>query len=178
MKLKILVVFISLLILSCNSKPNRVENDLYNCMIDSLSKEEKAKTILIIREFEEHLIKEGILESSAPISYWKFYEKIAKTNTYEFNNNFNFFKKVEFLDRDDPSDIHGMIDCSNQIFLTEKYKESRLFEFTQEMESLRKHKVTPVIMAKTTIKFLKKEDFELDYYRFITLGFIEKYNNK
>ena len=174
MKKLIVTLMICGLTICCNKSNNRIETDLYNCMIDSLTEEEKEKTLKIFKEYEEHLVEKGILESRESISYWKFYKNIADTGTYDFTNNFNFFEKTEFLEIADPADNDYMYDCYNHLLQTEKYKQSRFFQFSKEMESLKKHKITPVIMAKITIKHLRKEDFELDYYRFLTLGFIEK----
>jgi hypothetical protein len=175
MKTTIFLILIGTLTISCNQSSSRVETDLYKCMMDAMTVEEQKKTNIILKGFEKHLVENGILESTESISYWKFFQDISDSGNYDFTNSYEFTKKIKFLDREDPEGNDIVFDCSNQIFQTEKYRTSRLFEYTKEMESLKKHKITPVIMARTTIKYLKKEDFELDYYRFITLGFIEKY---
>ena len=143
--------------------------------MDSLSEDEKQKLTPLIADFEKHLIEKGILESSEPKSYWNLYNKIAETGTYDFSNEFNFSEKISFLNRQNPSDNEQLINCNRDILQSEKYLESKLHEFNQEMQSLRSHRITPVIMAKTTVKHLTTEDFELEYNQFNTLMFVENF---
>ncbi|WP_347922342.1 hypothetical protein [Pontimicrobium sp. SW4] len=170
---KLLLLIIGLMVNSCLSKYDRVEKDLYNCLIISLSDEEKEKVNPIFSDFEQHLIDKGILESSSPEGYWNFYKKIADTGTYDFSNEFNFSEKISFLNRENPEDNNIFFDCHNEVFQTEKYLKSKLYKFNQESQSLRSHRVTPTMIAITTTKYLTAEDFELEYYRLSTLLFIE-----
>ncbi|WP_299438285.1 hypothetical protein [uncultured Aquimarina sp.] len=176
MKKILLIILIGLLTISCKSQSGRVENDLYGCLMDSLTDTEKEKTGIILSDFEQHLIDKGILESSKPESYWNLYNKMATTEVYDFSNDFNLSEKLSFLDRQNPSENQGFLDCQNKIFQSEKYLKSKLYKFTEELQSLKNHRITPVIIAKTTIKYLTVEDFELDYNRFGTLMFIENLN--
>jgi len=170
------LLLLIILILSCKKQSPKVENELYDCLMSSLSDYEKKKAEPIILNFEKHLIDKEILESSSPESYLNLYKKIAKLGVYDFSNDFNFSEKISFLNRKKPSENQGLIDCHSKVFQSEKYLKSKLYKFTKEMQSLRKHRVTPVIIAKTTIKYLSEEDFELEYNRFNTLMFIETYN--
>lgn len=173
-KLFVFIVF-GLLTISCKSQSDRIENDLYKCLTESLTEDEKAKLNPIITGFEIHLIEKGILQSSDSQSYYNLYKKIAESGTYNFTNEFNFSEKISFLNKKNPEENQGLVNCYREIFQSEKYLESKLYEFTKEMQSLRNHNVTPVIIAKTTIKYLSQEDFELEYNRFNTLMFIERF---
>ncbi len=168
-----LLIFSLIILSSCQDKKNGVEDDLYNCLLNSLTEEEKNKLAPIIIDFEKHLISTKVLASSAPKSYLNFYKKIAETGEHNFSNEFNFSEKISFLNRRSPNDTQDLLECHSKIFQTEKYKNSKLYELTKEMQSLKQHRITPVIIAKTTIKYLNEDDFELDYNRFNTLMFIE-----
>lgn len=143
--------------------------------MESLSEEEKAKLNLIMADFQNHLIEKGILQSSDSKSYYDLYKNIADSGTYDFTNEFNFAEKISFLNRKNSEENQGLVNCHREIFQSEKYLDSKLYEFTKEMQSLRNHKVTPLIIAKTTTKYLSEEDFELEYNRFNTLMFIENF---
>jgi len=175
MKKEVIVSLVAFLLMSCGRQSHRIENDLFNCLMDSLSEDEKQKLTPLVKAFEKHLIEKGILESSEGKSYWNLYNKMAETGTYDFSNEFNFSEKISFLDRQNPAENEELIGCHNSILQSEKYTKSKLCEFHQEMESLKKHKITPVIIAKTTIKHLSKEDFELEYNRFNALLFVENF---
>lgn len=169
------IMFIGFLLFSCKKESNQIETDLYRCLITPLSEEEKTKLNLIIKDFENHLIEKGILQSLDSKGYYNFYENIAKSEVYNFTNEFNFSEKISFLNRKSPEEHHGLINCHQEIFQSEKYLKSKLFRLTKEVHSLRKHRITPVILAKTTIKHLSEEDFTYAYNRFNTLMFIERY---
>lgn len=77
----IIQVFLLVLVtinISCN-QTNRVENQLYDCFEAALSEEENKEVAQILVDFENHLIKRGVLESNRPASYLKIYETIHKT---------------------------------------------------------------------------------------------------
>ncbi len=173
---KILSIFlIGLLVASCQNQSSRVENDLYDCLMISLSDKEIEKIKPILSGFEQHLIEKGILESSEAKSYWNLYNKMGKTGAYNFSNEFNFSEKLRFLNRENPADNQGFIDCHNQIIQSQKYLDSKLYELATEMQSFSGNRVTPVIIAKITMKHMTVEDFELDYNRFNTLMFVENF---
>ncbi|WP_160114701.1 hypothetical protein [Aquimarina sp. AU474] len=176
MKKILLIILIGIMTISCQSQSERVESDLYSCLMNSLTDSEKEKTKTILSDFEQHLIDKGILESTKPESYWNLYKKMATNESYNFSNDFNLDEKLNFLDRQNPSENQSFFDCQNKIFQSEKYLNSKLYKFNKELESLKNKRITPVIIAKTTIKYLTIEDFELDYNRFGTLMFIENLN--
>ncbi len=151
MKKILLLIIIGLLTVSCQSQSDRVEKDLYNCLMISLSDDEKEKLNPIFSDFEQHLIEKGILESSNPESYLQFYKKIAETGTYDFSNEFNFSEKISFLNRANPEDNNELLDCHKKLMQSEKYLESKLYKFNEEVQSLRIHRITPVMTAITTI---------------------------
>ncbi|MEL6305450.1 MAG: hypothetical protein AAFQ20_11745, partial [Bacteroidota bacterium] len=49
-------------------------------------------------------------------------------------------------------------------------------QLQEEIQSLRKHRVTPKIIAQTTIQILSADDFEFEYNRLMTLLFIETFD--
>lgn len=174
-KLLILIVLVGYAASSCKSQAEPIENKMYNCVLSALSKKEKEKVDSIFADFEKHLITKGILESSNAEGYWNMYNQMAETGKYDFSNEFNFFEKIEFLNKESPADNQGIFDCHSKIFESKQYLESKIYEYTKETKSLRGNRVTPVIIAKITIKYLTVEDFELEYYRFMTLMFIADY---
>ena len=175
MKKIIILILFGLLIISCKKESDRIENELFKCLIGSISEDEKEKLIPLIRDFENHLIEKGILASSEAKSYWKLYNQIAETGIYDFSNEFNFSKKISFLNRQNSTENEGFINCHRNVLQSEKYLASKLFEFNQEMQSRRNDELTPIIIAKTTVKHLTIEDFELEYNRFNTLMFVENF---
>ena len=70
----------------------------------------------------------------------------------------------------------AQLDCYSQIFQSELYLESKQHQLQQEIQSLRKHRVTPKMIAQTTIEILSVDDFEIEYNRLMTLLFIETFN--
>ena len=86
---------------------------------------------------------------------------------------FNFSEKTDLLTRDSLEAAQAQLDCYSQIFQSEVYLESKQHQLQQEIQSLRKHRVTPKIIAQTTIEILSVDDFELEYNRLMTLLFIE-----
>ncbi|MEX0289056.1 MAG: hypothetical protein AB3N14_08075 [Flavobacteriaceae bacterium] len=175
MKKLSLLLFSVFFIAFCKNKSGSIEDQLYSCMLSSLSEREKEALMPIISDFEEHLIMNEILESSSAESYWNLYNKMAETEVYDFSNEFGFSKKIRFLEKADPTDNQQLIDCHERIFQSDKYLQSKHHKLKTEMQALRGNRITPVIIAKTTIKYFTVEDFELDYNRFNTLLFIENF---
>ena len=165
------IILIGLLTSSCQSQSDRVENDLYNCLMNSLSENEKSELKPILQKFETHLIEKGILESSAPESYRNVYKKIAETGTYDFSNEFNFSKKISFLNKPDNKQL---IECHMNIFQSEKYLSSKTRELNEKVRALGSEKTTPKIIAQTMLDYMSIEDFKLKYNRLNTLMFIEQ----
>lgn len=168
-----LLIILSLSLCSCKTHSNSVENDLYNCMLNVLSDAEEEQLNHIFREFENHLIDKGILESADALGYWKLHTKMAETNSYNFSNDFDFSEKISFLNRKDPKENQPLIECHNQITNSQKYLDSNLYKLAQEIEALKGNRITPVMLAKLKVKFLSPEDFESPYHKFQTLVFVE-----
>ncbi|SFC46012.1 hypothetical protein SAMN04487891_111135 [Flagellimonas taeanensis] len=169
------IILFGLILLSCKGQSERIENDLYKCLINSLSEGEKIKLTQIFDDYEKHLIEKGILKSSDSKDYYYLYKRIADSEVYDFANEFNFSEKISFLNRKSPEESEVIIGCHRKIFESKKYRESNLYKFTVEIKLQSNHMVTPVVIAKTTIKYMTEEDFELEYNRFNTLMFIENF---
>lgn len=171
----IVVIIIVFLMVSCKNQSDRIEQDLYKCFTASLLEDEKTKLKSIIIDFENHLVEKGILNSSEPKSYYDLYKKIADNGVYDFSNEFNFTEKISFLNRKSPEENQYLLDCHREIFQSEKYLKSKLYEFTKEMKALKRYRARPYIIASIIIKYLSEEDFELKYNRLNTLMFIEDF---
>ena len=173
---RLFLLFIFVLILSCKPSSDKVEEKLYACFTNSLSQKEMQKLNAISTAYESYLIEQRVLESSEAESYWNFYRKIVESGTFEFTNDFNFSEKTRFLERESLEANQAQLDCYTRIFQSEAYLQSKQYRLQQEMQSLRKHRVTPKIIAQTTIEILSVDDFELEYNRLMTLLFIETIN--
>ena len=176
--MRLLVFITALILLSCKNQSERVEDKLYDCMMNAFSEQEKDSLKQIILEFEQHLMEKGILESSSAEGYWKFYKRIAETGAYEFSNDYDFMQKISFLNRESPEENSGLIDCQNELLQSQEYLDSKQYELKQKLSTLGKHTVTQKMIAHTMIEYLNVEDFEIDYNRFITLMYIEDMNSK
>ncbi|MEM8765115.1 MAG: hypothetical protein AAGD88_14955, partial [Bacteroidota bacterium] len=163
-------------ILSCKPQLDKVEDELYACFTNSLSQKEIQKLNAVSKAYETYLIDQKVLESNDAKSYWNFYSKIAESGTFEFANDFNFSEKTDFLTRESLKAAQAQLDCYSQIFQSEMYLESKQHQLQQEIQSLRKHRVTPKIIAQTTIEILSVDDFEFEYNRLMTLLFIETFD--
>lgn len=171
MKKLILLLIFGLVLASCKSQSEPIENDFYNCLINTLSEEEKTKIKPIIKGFENHLIEKGILESSRPESYRKIYEKIAKTGTYDFSNDFDFSRKISFLNKQNNQEL---IECHMNIFKSEKYLNSKIRELNEKIRSKEMKNSTVEFRAQIILDYMTVEDFSLAYHRLNTLMFIEQ----
>ncbi|MEO1484413.1 MAG: hypothetical protein AAFU57_01620 [Bacteroidota bacterium] len=175
--MKKLWLFIGLLlILSCKSSSDKVEDKLYTCFTNALSQQEAQKLTTIKKAYENYLIEQKVLESTDAKSYWNFYKKIAESGAFEFANDFNFSEKMRFLARESLEANQAQLDCYNLIFQSELYLKSKQHQLQEEIQSLRKHRVTPKMIAQTTIEILSVDDFEFEYNRLMTLLFIETFN--
>ncbi len=147
-------------------------------MMSALSEQEKDSLKPIIFEFEQHLMEEGILESSSAEGYWKFYKRIAETGAYDFSNDYNFMQKISFLNREIPGENSELVECQNEILQSQEYLDSKQYKLKQELYTLGKHRVTQKMIARTMIEYLTVEDFEIDYNRFMTLMYIADTDSK
>lgn len=169
---KILVYLIILASLSCNKKQERIEEKLYNCFLNELSSQEKTKFLELIENYETHLVEKKILRSSGSNSYWEFYKNIAMTGEFDFSNKFELSKKIKFLNRDSISANQELIECHHNLYNSEHYKNTVHFKLYETIKKKgNQNKVMNVVIA--TSEILSPKDFELPYYRLITLMFIE-----
>ncbi|MEL6976046.1 MAG: hypothetical protein AAGL29_11695 [Bacteroidota bacterium] len=162
--------------LSCNPSSDKMEDELYACFTNSLSQKEMQKLNAVSKAYENYLIEQKVLESTDAKSYWNFYKKIAESGAFEFANDFNFSEKTRFLARESLEANQAQLDCYNLIFQSEMYLKSKQHQLQEEIQSLRKHLVTPKIIAQTTIQILSADDFEFEYNRLMTLLFIETFD--
>lgn len=167
---------ISLFFFSCSSKTKKVEKveeKLYECLMSSLNKAEEKKLDSIITAYEKYLINKEIIASADAESYWNLYKNIANTGRYDFSNKFDFANKVSFLNRKDSIQNKKLVDCHESIFASEKYLNSNQYALLKQIEATGKAN-SPVVVAKSMVKHLTVEDFELKYNRLNTLMFIER----
>lgn len=170
------LVVVCLFCFSCQTKKEKiekVEEDLYKCLMNSLNPEEEKKLNDIITAYETHLVEKGIISSANAEGYWRVYKDIANTGRYNFSNDFDFLNKVSFLSRRDSVKNNELVNCHERIFASEKYIRSNQFKLLKELEATGKADL-PIVVAKLMIRHLEIEDFNLKYNRLNTLMFIER----
>ena len=176
MKKIILLLCIILTGTACESEPYSVESELYACLMNSLSQEEKEKVATIMTDYEQYLIDDGVLASSSADSYWNVYKAFAKNTVLDSQNDFNLEKKISFLNDKNPKELQDLMDCHYKIFETEEYRQSSAYKVKNAMENVEPQDiVNPKVIAGKVIEHMTPKDFEIPYNRFNTLLFIARY---
>ncbi len=169
---KTIVLLLIIITFACTQPSSkRIEIDLYECIMGFLSSEEKEKMALIIQDYEQHLVNNGILPAATPEGYFDFYKDLARKDSYNFKNDFDFSQKIDFISRENNVEI---IECHQDIVSSERYLASKVYALQEGRKAFEANKtLTLRLSAKNMINILSVEDFELMYYRLNTLMLIE-----
>lgn len=166
-----ILAFLILMFNSCSSQDYSVETKLFDCL------SEKSKVIGIdlkneLTDFEEHLLRSGVLKDNSGQSYYNLFEIIKETGEINFAFQYSLIdsfksnsESVEFIDL--------KADCLNLEEKTEhtkKYKRSKLNKLKVGMDSIRNvENINTSDVAKVILRVLDPKDFEHNYYKMTAL---------
>jgi len=160
-----------LIINSCFGQDYSIESKHFDCLVKTaaelgidLKKE--------LSNFEEHLIKTGVLAGNSGESYYKIYEIIKETGDIDFVFQYSLLDSVKSsIDNVEFSGLSS--DCLRLAEKTQKsrkFKRSKLFQLKIGMDSITNSgdinvsNVTAVIL-----RILNPRDFEHEYYKMTAL---------
>lgn len=157
----------TILLISCNSHKQRIEEKMIECQEISFSGTESTLKEKI-KSYEELLIKEGFLEDGSGKSYYKFYNRLINNPSsftsppseffalYDTEPNKEYLKKGE--------------DCMEQLKKDSlKYDWTKIKEIDKVVEKLPKRAagIDAILLYKTIFTALNEADLELDYYKML-----------
>ncbi len=168
-------IILTIFLFSCKEPTDRIEIDLHECLMSSISLNETHTLKKALKGYENHLISKGILKSSQSISYFHMYRKIASGNSINLKNDFNFSNKIDFLSKENNQEI---MDCLEDLYDTKRYLNSKVYKIEKGLEDLQERGVllTSQVIAQNIVSVISPDDFELDYYKLNTIMFIENHN--
>jgi hypothetical protein len=175
MKLNLLLYILILSVFSsCNKYSERIEYKIFECNYKSLPNN-GASFKNVINEFENHLIEQKVLKDNSGESYLSIYQNIAIGEKFNFIPSDDFFDMLKsFKD----SQFKKINDCEKELYKTDEYKLSKVYKIKTKMDSIKDSgKLTVESIAIGMLTILNEKDFELDYYKFRTFGFINALNN-
>ena len=170
-----------LLLISCSEDvqktpdPNPMETATYKCIIE----EHKAQNIdvkKVFRELEEIALKTSNLKDSSSTAYYNMFRQSAEQSYFPLNRENTYFDAMAKIPHF-PLNMY----CKGDVGLSDSLiTRSKLYKFnqtlTQEIIDSRGKGLQPNI-ASVIMKVYSPEDFENEYIRFFTLGFISHRNS-
>lgn len=167
-KLKLFTLLLFASIYSIYSQPERIENRLMECWYNSYDDELKARQSII--NYENFLVKEGVLEDNSANSYMSFLQNFAERNESIKMPSKLFYLEVQKLKR---LNIKKYEECHKMVLIdTLDYDLSKLLAVGEAISSDNR----PHIIARDILKVLSHDDLEIDYYKlrtFLLLSIID-----
>lgn len=168
MKYIYFLILFTIINFSCISQDYSVEDQLLDCIYESFyNKGVDLKSEL--RKFENHLIKEKIIENNSGESYFKVFKIISLAGDYNFTSNYNLLdtlnNKIDknFLSENINQNCNEIM---SNLQNNSKFKKSKLYLLQKSLDSLKNQPdINTSIVAKKIIKILNAKDFNHDYYK-------------
>jgi len=171
MKHILILTFLILTSSYCFGQDYSIESKHFDCLVKTAS-ELGVDLKKELSDFEEHLIKTGVLADNSGESYYKIYEIIKETGDIDFVFQYSLLDSVKSsIDNVEFSDLSS--DCLKLAEKTQKsrkFKRSKLYQLKISMDSITNSgdinvsNVTAVIL-----RILNPSDFEHDYYKMTAL---------
>lgn len=159
--LSILLALLVFLYTACDQQEDRLEVELMNCVYSSYP-DGGIQLKKTITNFEEVLVKDGILKDNSGKSYRDIFKKIANHENISYQPSQSFLKEWQKVG---PPDTDKVKRCQLKLLLRlQTTKEEKLDVI---MDSLLQHQnVSAANVANLYLSVLDNKDFELDYYKF------------
>lgn len=165
--LLLLIIFLN----SCSGQDYFIETMHFDCLVKT-SEELGVDLKQELSDFEEHLIKNGVLSNNSGESYYQIYETIAKTGDINFKFQYSLLDSIKtHVDNFELNDINtDCVELSEKLQKSEKFKNSKLTQLQMAMDSIQAIKdISVSVLASVILRILSPEDFEHDYYRMSAL---------
>jgi hypothetical protein len=181
MKNIVKLLFACLLILSCNNEvkeipdPNPMETATYKCIIE----EHKAQNInvkKVFQELQQIALQTGNLKDSSAKAYYDMFKLSDERSYFPLSKETVYFDAMAKI-------AHFPVNmyCRANLGLPDSLvSNSKLYRFnqtlTKEIQNTRSKGLQPNV-ASVIMKVYSLEDFENEYIKFFTLGFISYRNS-
>lgn len=154
------------------SQKERIETALFRCYSSSTSGKIDSVKILM-KDFEDYLIKQKILKSSNGQGYRGVIELIYENPDTIFNNDFNFIYKVQNIEGsfNDP-----VINCLDTVMRSDNYDRSKIEQLDGLFQQLDTSSIMIKSISEKILKVFDIKDFEMPYYKFATLLLIDSFS--
>lgn len=167
----ILTLILIISISSCFGQDYSIESKHFDCLVKT-SYELGVDLKQELSDFENHLIKTGVLADNSGDSYYKIYETIRVTGDISFVFNYTFLDSIKLsIDNIEFGDLNT--DCmklAEKTQNTRKYRRSKLYQLKVSMDSIKNiANINAGEVAAVILRILSPKDFEQDYYKMTTL---------
>jgi len=149
------------------SQEIKVETVYQECVYNSLND----KGVLLkkyTKEFENHLIKSKVLKDSTSKAYFDLFKILGDKKWKKFKYNYSYIDSInKIAGYKTVNDNKG---CAKEMRNHKNFKKSKFFK----MKSIffEEHETIETVLKKMSF-YLEEQDFELDYYKYRTLFFLE-----
>lgn len=149
------------------SQEIKAETIYQKCVYNSLSDK---GTLLkkYTKEFENVLIKSNVLKDSTSKAYFELFKALGTNKWKNFNYNYSYIDSINKTAS--YKTILGNSDCKEVMRNFKDFKKSKFFKM--RTISVKECKTMEELLKKMSF-FLEEEDFELDFYKYRTLLFLE-----
>jgi hypothetical protein len=140
------------------------------CIISACHKKNNSENALekVLFSFENHLIKQHVLEDNKGISYVKLLKEIVLKNDVNYQYNYSFIDTLENTKN---------IDITRYLKLQKKLTFNKAIAYENLMASNTKEMdLHPALVAKKILSITKATDFESNYFKLRFLLFFDLAN--
>ena len=159
--LNLLVVFL----VACSPAQERIENKLTQCSYHSFE-DGGAQFQELMLDYENLLIKEGLLMDKSGASYRRMLSQLSEGNNVKGKALYSFIEQWSGLEKREEFDMQN---CIQQILSdSTQYKSHTYLKFqaTMEKEVTLFGDFQPELLATKMLGILSAKDLELDFYKF------------
>lgn len=175
------ILFVNIIILlvlnSCSSKTERIENKLMECNCLGFSDNgEQLKQLM--SHYETYLIKEKIINDNSGESYRNIINSIANGNELKNKPAYSFVEQLNGIEKKEDSMSKK---CVQRIISDSlKYDFIKFIKLQREMKNIinKSEDLKPESLASVILEVLSKKDFELDFYKFRTFCLLDMLDSK
>jgi len=159
--LVIILFFNSSLLFSQEIKSEKIYQD---CLYDSL----KDKAVILkkyTKEFENHLIASKILKDSTPKAYFNLFKLLGDRKWRQFRYNYSYIDSINKITN--YKTLNGDSTCIIAMREHKNFKQSKISKISITL--LEREYKTVEAALKRMAEYLDEEDFELEFYKYLTL---------
>lgn len=164
MKKFLTCISVTLLLLSCSSPENSIENQLYSC-IEGHYADQNIELSSALDSLEKYLVSKKILKSKNGDAKIEYYETIVKTGEVPGIERTALMERIA----DNYYSFESALNClfGKKDFDSVEYYESKFYLVNENMKNAvtKYGEVSPVTASKAILSNLSSDDFERPFYR-------------